>query len=53
MAFYNKDIQDIFTQLGSGYDGLNQDTVKENYAKYGSNEHEKAKKIGFFGKFLL
>lgn len=53
MAFYNKDIKDIFLELNTSEKGLSNTTAEANREKFGSNEPEKQKKESFFKKFLL
>ncbi len=52
MAFYNKEIKQIFKELETSESGLNDKVVKEKTAKYGENKLKKGKKIGFFRKLL-
>ena len=53
MAFYNKDISEIFKELNSSNNGLSESQVQLNRQQLGSNEPEKQKKNSFFIKFLL
>ncbi len=52
MAFYNEDIKDIFKTLKSSENGIDVSSASERAEKYGSNELEKQKKVGFFKKLL-
>lgn len=52
MAFYNKCLDDIYSELNSCENGLKNNQVNEKTAKYGKNIIEKPKKYGFFIKFL-
>lgn len=53
MAFYNKDISDIFIELNSSKNGLSDQAVLKNRKSFGSNESEKPKKNSFLKRFLL
>ena len=53
MAFYNKDLNEIYKELNSSPTGLTTSSANENLAKFGKNELEKPKKQGFLKKFFL
>lgn len=53
MAFYNKDISSIFSELNSSKVGLTTKQASLNKQIYGANELEKSKHNGFFKRFLL
>ena len=53
MAFYNKDINEIYKELGSNQNGHTTKSANGNLLKFGKNELEKPKKQSFFKKFLL
>ena len=53
MAFYNKDLNEIYKELNSNPNGLTTSSANENLLKFGKNELEKPKKQSFFKKFLL
>ena len=52
MAFYNKDIKSIFNELKSSENGINETSIEERKTKYGDNNLEKQKKVGFFKRLL-
>ena len=53
MAFYNKDINEIYKELNSTPNGLSTESASSNIIKFGKNELEKPKKQGFLKKFFL
>ncbi len=53
MAFYNKEISELFEELASSKNGLSENQAKLNKIKFGSNEPEQQKRTGFFKRFLL
>lgn len=53
MAFYNKDINEIYKELNSTPNGLSTESANSNIIKFGKNELEKPKKQGFIKKFFL
>lgn len=53
MAFYNKDIKEIFSELNTSEKGLSDIDAETNKNKFGSNEPEKQKKESFLKKFML
>ena len=53
MAFYNKDLNEIYKELNSSPNGLTAESAAANLSKFGKNELEKPKKQGFLKKFLL
>ena len=53
MAFYNKEINDIFNEFNSSHNGLTNTQVESNRIKFGSNYPERHKKDSFLKKFLL
>lgn len=53
MAFYNKDINQIFKELDTSKEGLSSAKAKINLEKFGENKLEKQKKAGFFKRLLL
>lgn len=53
MAFYNKDISEIFNELNSSETGLTSTAVQSNRELFGSNETEKQKKNSFLKRFFL
>lgn len=52
MAFYNKDISQIFEELGTNENGLNDYQIQLNKEKFGSNEPEKQKRNSFLKRFI-
>lgn len=53
MAFYNKELNQIYEELHSNPNGLNDFEAESNILAFGKNELDKPKKIGFFKKFML
>ena len=53
MAFYNKDIPEIFNELNSNQNGLSSSEADKNREKFGSNLLEKQKRLSFFKRFLM
>lgn len=53
MAFYNKDLNQIFKELNSSKNGLTSVQAEQNIIKFGDNKLDKQKKISFFKKLLL
>ena len=53
MAFYNKDINQIFKELNSSKSGLSKESAAANIARFGENKLDKQKKISFFKRLLL
>ncbi|MBE5755686.1 MAG: cation-translocating P-type ATPase [Clostridiales bacterium] len=53
MAYFNKDISNIYKEFDSCIDGLKSSNVNLNREKFGSNETEKQKRVSFFVKFLM
>ncbi len=52
MAYFNKDIKNIFNEFETNENGINSDSATLRAEKYGKNELEKQKKNGFFKKLL-
>lgn len=52
MAFYNKDLKQIYSELDSSENGLSTSKALEKNAKYGENKLKEQKKAGFFIKLL-
>lgn len=52
MAYFNKDIKSIYSELKTSENGIDPATASERMSKYGRNELEKQKKAGFFRKLL-
>lgn len=53
MAFYNKELNQIYKELHSSPNGLKDFEAESNILTFGKNELDKPKKIGFFKKFML
>ena len=53
LAFYNKNINEIFDEFNSSINGLSDLQVEKNRLTYGSNQPEKQKKDSFLKKFFL
>ena len=53
MAYFNKDIKQLFNTFNSNTCGLSSAQVTLNREKFGSNEPEKQKHVSFFVKFLM
>lgn len=53
MAFYNKELNQIYEELHSSPSGLKDFEAESNILAFGKNELDKPKKIGFFKKFML
>ena len=53
MAFYNKEINQIFKELNSNSSGLSSEIVQKNINQFGKNELDKQKKTSFFKRFLM
>lgn len=53
MAFYNKDLNQIYKELNSNSNGLTNEVAEANLLKFGKNELEKPKKQSFIKKFFL
>ncbi len=53
MAFYNKDVSEIFNEFNSSETGLDDLSVQKNREFFGSNEAEKQKKNSFLKRFFL
>lgn len=53
MAFYNKDISKIFSELNSSNDGLSDSQAQKNKEIFGTNEPEKQRKDSFLKRFFL
>lgn len=53
LAFYNKDISQIYKEFHSGERGLSDTQAEQNRLEFGSNELEKNKHDSFLKKFLL
>ncbi len=53
MAFYNKDLNEIYKELNSNPNGLTTASANTNLSRFGKNELEKPKKQSFLKKFLL
>ena len=53
MAFYNKDIPEILSELNSSENGLTEAQAKKNQELFGSNAEEKQKKNSFLKRFFL
>ena len=52
VAFYNKDIKQVFRELESSEEGLSSSLAAEKNAKFGENKLNEQKKVGFFKKLL-
>ena len=52
MAFYNKELKDIYIELESSKDGLKDNQINEKIAKFGKNTIKQKKKDGFIIKLL-
>ena len=53
MAFYNKDINQIFKELNSNKNGLSNEVAAENIKKFGENKLDKSNKPNFLKKVML
>ena len=53
MAYFNKDIKQIFNFFNSSPNGLSVSQINSQREKFGSNEPEKQKHVSFFVKFLM
>ena len=53
MAFYNKEINQIYKELNSNKNGLSDKLAIENIKKFGENKLDKPKKPSFLKKLLL
>ncbi len=52
MAYYNKDLKQIYSELNSSEKGLTSTEAADKNAKFGENKLTEQKKIGFFKKLL-
>jgi len=52
LAFFNDSIENIFKNLDTSKDGIDEKTKSFRQEKFGKNELPKAKKIGFFKRFF-
>ena len=52
VAFYNKDIKQVFRELESSEEGLSSSLAAEKNAKFGENKLNEQKKVGFFKKLF-
>ena len=52
MAFFNDSIENIFKNLDTSKNGIDEKTKSFRQEKFGKNELPKAKKIGFFKRFF-
>ena len=53
MAFYNKEIGEVFSETNSSENGLNDNQVHQNKLLFGSNEPETTKKVSLLMKFFV
>jgi len=52
LAYYNKDLKQIYSELNSSEKGLTSTEAADKNAKFGENKLTEQKKIGFFKKLL-
>ena len=53
MAFYNKEIAEIFRETNSSKNGLNETQVTINASQFGNNHSEQQKRVGSLVKFFM